>query len=74
MAFKSRKSGDWLPRRRGINAIAALPLCPECHRHGKESIHAIGEKAFFEGRRDEAFRVLAQLIAETFLGETKGGL
>ena len=67
-AFRSRKTGDLLPRRKGIAKFAAIPLCPDCHRHSPNSIHNIGEANFF-GRLDQPCRVfalMAQLIAETF--------
>jgi hypothetical protein len=47
--LKSRKTGLVLPRRNGIGVYSALPLCPECHRLGKECIHEVGERNFFHG-------------------------
>jgi len=45
-AFRSRKTDDVPPRRRGVNAWAVVPLCSECHRTGRASIHEVGERAF----------------------------
>jgi hypothetical protein len=45
-AFRSPKTGDRLPRRKGINAWAVLPLCADCHRTGPHAIHAMGEGGF----------------------------
>lgn len=44
----SVKTGLELPRRNGINTWAVIALCPGCHRHRQDSIHAIGEAKFFE--------------------------
>lgn len=46
-ALVSQKTGEPLNRRTGINEWAVIPLCPECHRLGKQSIHRVGETAFF---------------------------
>ncbi len=52
----SRKTGLPLPRRRGIAFVWAIPLCKECHQTGRDSIHAVGEAAFFEAfGRGEAY-------------------
>lgn len=71
-AFRSRKTGDVLPRRKGIAAFAAIPLCPSCHRHGPNSIHNVGEEAFFAALPQPcaAFKLMAQLIAEAFTEES----
>lgn len=45
-AFRSPKTDDLLPRRTGIAKVAALPLCPSCHRTGRDSIHEVGEARF----------------------------
>ena len=45
-AFRSPKTDDLLPRRKGIAEWAVVPLCPACHRTGAESIHSVGEVAF----------------------------
>lgn len=66
----SPKTGDVLPRRCGIAVLGALPLCPDCHRHAPDSIHAIGEREFFERMetdRDGIGRHLAGLLAEFIL-------
>lgn len=47
-AFPSRKTTQLLPRRHEVGQYAAIPLCPDCHRHAPDSIHNIGEAAFFE--------------------------
>lgn len=44
----SPKTGLPLPRRKGIAYAYAIPLCPECHRTGRDSIHEVGEAAFFQ--------------------------
>ena len=45
-AFRSPKTDHLLPHRNGINAWAVVPLCSECHRLTRDSIHAVGEPAF----------------------------
>jgi hypothetical protein len=42
-----RTPGDYLPRRKGPAIWAAIPLCASCHRTAKDSLHAVGERAFF---------------------------
>ncbi len=44
----SVKSTGFLPRRQGIAAFGAIPLCEACHRTAADSIHAVGEQAFIE--------------------------
>ncbi len=46
----SAKTGQLLPRRTGINEWAVIPLCDECHRSGKESIHNLGESGWMMNR------------------------
>jgi hypothetical protein len=50
-AVVSDKTGLPLPRSHKADspaAFCAIPLCPECHRTGKHSIHALGEDKFFQ--------------------------
>lgn len=69
-AFRSPKTDDLLPRRHGIAQVAVLPLCAECHRTARDSIHAVGETTF-ERELGRGSGYLAQkagsLIAEYFL-------
>lgn len=45
----SGKTGELLPRsHKTIAAFSCIPLTPELHRLGRDSIHAIGEQRFFE--------------------------
>lgn len=45
----SMKTGDILPRsHQGLPAWSAVPLCADCHREAEDSVHAVGEDAFFE--------------------------
>lgn len=56
-----------MSRRKGLSEYSCIPLCPNCHRHSRESIHAVGEGAFFERLGRPACHVymyLARLIAE----------
>lgn len=46
----SNKTGDPLPRRKGANIWAAIPLCLECHLEGPRSIHKLGEAAWMKER------------------------
>lgn len=46
--FVSPKTAQLLPRRVGLNEWAVIPLCVECHRSGKNSIHNVGEFRWFE--------------------------
>ena len=66
-AFPSRKHSGMMPRRLGVSAMAAIPLCPDCHRHAPDSIHNIGEAEFI-ARLDKTpcyvFQYMARLIAE----------
>jgi len=64
--FTSSKTGELLPRRQGIAAYAAIPLCVECHRLAPDSIHAVGEKAFFARFKTAAwvYAYLARSLAE----------
>lgn len=58
----SDKTGLALARRDGLNQWAVIPLCDKCHREGPESIHKIGEDAFFEKHhidRESLLRVWA---------------
>lgn len=65
--FVSLKTGDFLPRRQGIAALSAIPLCTDCHRIAPDSIHHIGEAAFFEALGKPVgwvYAYLARSIAE----------
>lgn len=50
-AVLSTKTSGWLPRRTGLAEWACVPLCPSCHRTASDSIHAVGEDAFFDQLR-----------------------
>ena len=66
-AFPSRKTAQLLPRRLDVGQYAAIPLCPDCHRHAPDSIHNIGEAAFFEALGKTpcyVFQYLAMSLAE----------
>jgi len=70
----SRKTGLPLPRRSGIAYVWAIPLCKECHQTGRDSIHAVGEHAFFEAfGRGEAYglRLAGSYLAE-YVAATDG--
>lgn len=44
-----------------------IPLCPDCHQHGKEAIHKGNPEAFFTARgadRDEVVRLFQRLWAQ----------
>lgn len=44
----SSKSGDLMPRsHKTLAAFAALPLCPNCHRHDDDSVHGHGSEQVF---------------------------
>lgn len=45
----TRVVGNFLPRsHRGMAAYGAIPLCPSCHRHAQDSIHASKEAEWLE--------------------------
>lgn len=65
----SLRTVDCLPRRKGAAIWAAIPLCARCHRTGADSLHAVGERAFFadmpEGRAAAlCLRYLADWLEE----------
>ena len=56
-----------MSRRKGLSEYSCIPLCPSCHRHSPQSIHAIGEREFFErmGKPQcHVFMYLARNIVE----------
>lgn len=56
-----------MSRRKGLSEYSAIALCPNCHRHARDSIHAVGEERFFESLGRPACHVymhLARSIAE----------
>lgn len=66
----SSKTGDALPRRKGIAYYSAIPLCPECHRTSPTSIHSVGESNFaLELGKGQHYlhQVVATLLAEFML-------
>lgn len=72
----SPKTGLPMPRRRGIAWYAAVPLCKHHHQTGADSIHALGERAFFEafGQGDGyGMRLVARYLAE-YVALTEGVL
>ena len=71
--FVSFRTGDVLPRsHKGLQAYSCVPLCVDCHREADDSVHAVGEAAFFErlGRsKGFVFKWLATALAEFFTQE-----
>lgn len=69
-AFRSPATDLLLARREGISEIAAVPLCPACHRTAADSIHAVGEHTFEKSlSKGEGYLVqkAASFIAEFYL-------
>jgi hypothetical protein len=66
----SPKTGGVLPRRKGPAYYYAIPLCPDCHRHGEKSIHNVGEEHFFAR---VAYRDPHQLVASYLCRFFEGG-
>ena len=62
----SKKTGLTMPRRKGEAFYYAIPLCPGCHRHGKRSIHEVGERAFFESLGVNPHQLVASYFARFF--------
>lgn len=45
----TRTKGAFLPRsHQGAAAFGAIPLCPDCHRHAGDAIHAGRERDWLE--------------------------
>ena len=44
----SLKTGQVLPRRKGLAEALVVPLCAEHHRTGPTAVHALGEAGFEE--------------------------
>jgi hypothetical protein len=57
----SEKTGLILPRRTGPALYYAIPLSPDLHQHDSQSIHAIGERAFFEAHDLNPHQLVATL-------------
>ncbi len=53
----SNKTGGRLPRRVGANKWAVIPLCVDCHREGRRSIHNIGEQQWYDENNLNATRL-----------------
>ena len=65
--FPSKKATDFMPRRQGIAAYSALPVCADCHRHAPDSVHAIGEAAWMDSLGKPpgwVYGLCARMIAE----------
>jgi hypothetical protein len=62
----SRKTGLVLPRRKNEAAMYALPICPADHRLAADSIHAIGEREWFDRLGHSADRLVASHFARFF--------
>jgi len=66
----SPKTDQVMPRRKGLARFAAIPLCPGCHRTGKDSIHRLGEDEFFRQLGRHQCYVFQKLVG--YLAEYKG--
>jgi hypothetical protein len=60
----SPKTGQPLPRRKGINYWAVLPLCRRHHRTGRLSVHNIGERQFLAVHEIDGPRLFGSYLAE----------
>lgn len=65
----SPKTGDVLPRRKGIAILGAIPLCVHCHRTGPLSIHSVGEQGFSSAKRQGFIEQVAATMLAEFLVE-----
>jgi hypothetical protein len=68
--FPSLKQAGMEPRRKGLSALCCIPLCGECHRTAKDSLHEVGEQNFsatFGKPEGWIYHMQARLMAEALV-------
>ncbi len=71
----SPKTGEMLPRRKGINEWAVIPLCEGCHMTRTDSIHKVGETRWMENNewsQDKLLRWWTSLFLDWFINRDPG--